>query len=615
VTTEAGDAVDGRDAVPVPVLHALMTRVHLSSNFQETLDAVTQGVVEFTGFGVAAISVVRGDRLAEMVSVAGPEEATKVLLGTTVPVWDIAPPDQPFEQWGLFRFISHADFRGWDGPILLPRISAEEGPDTWHPYDALLAPLHDARGELIGFLHVDEPPGGVRPGPGLLQRLDILAVQAGIAVRAQHDRDRLQEQVRLARLGHLLTLAAAGARDLTSLAGEVVDLVRDEVRVDRVALRLVDSEAGLPLGLWTTDGAGAIPLPELVRQVAEQIARDAWERREVVAISLDKPDPTLAPDVDVKKLANALISWGISTVLLAPIGADQAFLGYLVLMRRGQGASWTSAETKAVYESSRDLGTVALNRALLARSRAYVAHLREVDEQKRVMFATVSHEFKGPIAAIAGNAELLEDELAGATGLADGGRATASVEAIARNARRLDDLVADLMVLQETGDPDRSRSRAPVDLWSAVREAVDVWRVPAGNKQVRLVVEPAGETVHVVGERADLLRVVVNLVSNAVKYSPAGGTVTLRVQADGDLVRFVCADEGIGIVDDEVETVFDEFVRGTQAAARAQPGTGLGLSIVRRLTEELGGTVTVSSALGAGSTFTVTLPRALTPPG
>lgn len=608
MTTGAGDVLDGRDAVPVPVLHALMTRVHSSGNFQETLDAVTRGVVEFTGFGIAAVSVVRGDRLAEMVSVAGSDEAAKLLLGTTVPMWDLLPDGQPHQQWGRFRFVSHEDFRGWDGPMVLPRMTPAEGPDAWHPYDALLAPLHDARGELIGFLHVDEPPGGVRPGPTLLQRLDILAVQAGIAVRAQHERDRLQEQVRLARLGHLLTLVAARATDLTALADDVVDLVRDEVRVDRVALRFVESEAGLPAGLWTSDGTAAIPLPEVLREVAEQIARSAWERREVVAISLDKPDPVLAPDHDVRKLANALIAWGISTVLLAPIGADQVFLGYLVLMRRGDGATWTTAETRAVYESSRDLGTVALNRALLVRSREYVAHLREVDEQKRVMFATVSHEFKGPIAAIAGNAELLEDELAEVE-LDDGGRATASVEAIARNARRLDDLVADLMVLQEADDPDRSQTRAPVDLWAAVREAVDVWRVPAGKKQVRLVARPAEETVRVVGERADLLRIVINLVSNAVKYSRPGGTVTLSVEPAGDLVHFRCADEGIGIDDAERETVFEEFVRGTDPAARSQPGTGLGLSIVRRLTEELGGSISVESVLGAGSTFTVTLPR------
>jgi signal transduction histidine kinase len=85
--------------------------------------------------------------------------------------------------------------------------------------------------------------------------------------------------------------------------------------------------------------------------------------------------------------------------------------------------------------------------------------------------------------------------------------------------------------------------------------------------------------------------------------------VTLSVEPAGDLVRFRCADEGIGIDDAERETVFEEFVRGTDPAARSQPGTGLGLSIVRRLTEELGGSISVESVLGAGSTFTVTLPR------
>lgn len=604
MTTDAGERSGSVGSVPVPLLHALMTRVHLSGNFQETLDAVTQGVVDITGCGIAAISVVRHDRLAEMVSVAGPAQAREVLLGSTVPVWDILPESQPHQEWGLFRFISHDHFRGWDGPVVVPPVAPQEHPDAWHPYDALLAPLRDARGELIGFLHVDDPPGGRRPDATMRQQLDILAVQAGLAVRAQHERERLEERVRLARLGHLLTLVAARSADLGVLAGEVVELVRREVRVDRVALRLVDSETGLPTGLWTTDGAAAPPLPELLRRTAEHIAREAWERREVVAISLDKPDPALAPGVDVRHLANVLVAWGISTILLAPIGADRVFLGYLVLMRRGDGATWSAAEMKAVSESSRDLGTVALNRALLARSREYVAHLREVEEQKRVMFATVSHEFKGPIAAIAGNAELLE-ETVGTTGAAG-----ASVEAISRNARRLDDLVADLMVLQEVDDPDRPRAAAPVDLWAAVREAVDVWRVQADHKHVKLLAEPPFDPVLVAGQRSDVVRIVVNLVSNAVKYSLPGGTVTLRAWPDGDRVRFVCADEGIGIDPADRQHIFDEFVRGVAPEARTQPGTGLGLSIVRRLTSELGGTVEVESEPGEGSTFTVSLPGA-----
>lgn len=610
MTADAGGAPVGGDQVPVSTLHALMTRVHLSGNFQDTLDAVTQGVLGVAGFGVAAISVVRKDGLVEVLSAAGPEEATQALLGSTVPVRDLLPPDQPYEQWGLFRFVSHADFRDWDGPSVLPRPAADPGPGAWHPYDALIAPLHDAAGELIGFLHVDEPPGGTRPDEAVLLRLDILAVQAGLAVRGHHERERLEGQMRLARLGHRLTLAAARASDLSTLATEVVELVRDEVQVDRVALRLVESEVGLPAGLWTSDGTGAPPAPDMLRRVAEHIAREALERREVVAIALEKPDPALMPGVDLGALAGELIDWGLSTLLVAPIGTDQLFLGYLVLMRGGDADSWTGAECTAVYEGSRDFGTVALNRALLARSREYVAHLREIDEQKRVMFATVAHEFKGPIAAIAGNAEMLQDELSDAVESAD---AQASVQAIARNARRLDDLVADLMVLQEAGDPDRPGDAGPVELWGAVREAVDVWRVPAAHKDVRIVLAPPAQPLHVHGRRSDLLRIVVNLVSNAVKYTDPGGTVTLRVEAVGGEARFLCEDEGIGIARAETERIFDEFVRGTDAAARSQPGTGLGLSIVRRLTEALGGRVDVDSTPGRGSTFILTLPKAEVP--
>src|SRR5689334_3455605 len=93
VVSDAGEKSAGEDLVPVSVLHALMTRVHLSSNLQETLDAVTQGVLDVSGFGIAAISVVRHDRLVETVSVAGSAEARAELLGSTVPLWDLERSD------------------------------------------------------------------------------------------------------------------------------------------------------------------------------------------------------------------------------------------------------------------------------------------------------------------------------------------------------------------------------------------------------------------------------------------------------------------------------------------------------------------------------------------
>ena len=112
----------------------------------------------------------------------------------------------------------------------------------------------------------------------------------------------------------------------------------------------------------------------------------------------------------------------------------------------------------------------------------------------------------------------------------------------------------------------------------------------------------------VVGERDELDRMVLNLISNAIKYTPDGGMVTVSCSIEGEHAVLVCQDDGIGISSDDQARLFDEFFRSGDPAARARPGTGLGLSIVRRVVQRHHGTVTVTSERGSGSTFTVRLP-------
>jgi signal transduction histidine kinase len=113
----------------------------------------------------------------------------------------------------------------------------------------------------------------------------------------------------------------------------------------------------------------------------------------------------------------------------------------------------------------------------------------------------------------------------------------------------------------------------------------------------------------VIGERSELDKMVHNLVSNAVKYTPTGGAVTVACSVEGGDAVLVFQDEGIGIAADDRARLFDEFFRSSDPAAQARPGTGLGLAIVRRVVEHHHGTVDVESELGAGSTFTVRIPR------
>jgi signal transduction histidine kinase len=150
--------------------------------------------------------------------------------------------------------------------------------------------------------------------------------------------------------------------------------------------------------------------------------------------------------------------------------------------------------------------------------------------------------------------------------------------------------------------------RVPVDLGQLVADSVDLSAMAADREGVQLTLVPGTSAVVVPGDPDQLDRVIVNLVNNAVKYTPRGGTVTVSLEASDDWAVFTCADTGLGISEEDQTRLFSEFFRSTNAQARAKPGTGLGLAIVKRTVERHGGRVEVESELGVGTTFRVYLP-------
>ena len=139
---------------------------------------------------------------------------------------------------------------------------------------------------------------------------------------------------------------------------------------------------------------------------------------------------------------------------------------------------------------------------------------------------------------------------------------------------------------------------------------LDLSSVAAERKGLTVVVEAPDLPVLASGDADELDRVFANLVSNAVKYTPAGRQITVNLAQDDSVVTMTCTDQGIGISDDDQVRLFQEFFRSTNPQAVAEPGTGLGLTIVKRILERHDGQIEVSSELGRGSTFTVTLPAA-----
>jgi two-component system phosphate regulon sensor histidine kinase PhoR len=231
-----------------------------------------------------------------------------------------------------------------------------------------------------------------------------------------------------------------------------------------------------------------------------------------------------------------------------------------------------------------------------------ITQRRRLEVLRRDFVANASHELKTPVAALRVLAETL------LTALPDDPEAGRGFAVrIGREAERLDALVRDLLDLSrlERGALDVE----PVDLVGLTKEVVGSYADRAEERRIKLRTE-LQPNVAMRGDRAQLGLLLSNLVDNAVRYTSSRGTV--RVRLDGSESRAVLqvTDTGRGIPAGELSRIFERFYRVDKARARQTGGTGLGLAIVRHVAESHGGTVTVDSELGRGTTFTVTLPIA-----
>ena len=243
--------------------------------------------------------------------------------------------------------------------------------------------------------------------------------------------------------------------------------------------------------------------------------------------------------------------------------------------------------------------------ARLEEQKRHVAELAEADRLKDQFLATVSHELRTPMNAILGWADMLR-----LNALPESRRERAC-EAIFNNATRQARLIDELLDMARLMAGKLQLQRTDVFPKDLVNAALEIVQIGADAKRIRIDVDADPSLGPIRGDGPRLQQVLWNVLANAVKFTPEGGTVCLRARRSGNYVEFVVTDSGIGIPRDFLPAVFEPFRQADGSSTREHDGLGLGLAIVKQLVHAHDGTIEVASdGEGCGSTFTVRLPHA-----
>ncbi len=229
-----------------------------------------------------------------------------------------------------------------------------------------------------------------------------------------------------------------------------------------------------------------------------------------------------------------------------------------------------------------------------------ITELKKLEQMRQDFVANVSHELRTPITSIKGFSETLLDG-----DLKDQQTLRAFLTIILNESDRLQMLIQELLELSKIEKQEFSLSIAKLDLNALVQETGQMFKRKAEKKDLAFTVEASGRPIYIDADPSRLKQVLINLISNAFNYTPAGGQVWVTVQEDDHYASIYVRDTGIGIEKKEISRIFERFYRVDRARSRNSGGTGLGLAIVKHLVEAHKGILEVESTPGEGTTFCV----------
>lgn len=447
-----------------------------------------------------------------------------------------------------------------------PRFSEHESVVFYALRSIMCAPLL-SRGRAIGAIYVDNRAQTSHFRADDLEMLNALAVQSAIAIENAWLYTRTDHAL-ARRVGELETLARFN-RELNAQL--------DLPQAMQITHRWVSKEAG----------------SEDVRVI---LAEDGNLEGDVILypedIAINKRAVVIQALSDTAQARSALNTDGL-TELALPILHGGKLLGVVWVMRQ-QPFEQTEIDFL--------LHLVGRAAAALQNSRLHQS-VKKLSEAKSKFISVVTHELRIPMTSIKGYSDLLRQGVVGPVNEMQ----VNFLDVIRNNVERMSVLVSDLSDISKM-EADRIRvALNPVPLKVYLEEVLRDWRPRLAEKEQILEINVSGDLPQVFVDYNRLMQVLSNLISNAWKYTPSNGRVTINAETQGDFVRLEVVDTGIGIAPQDQSRVFSQFFRAEDQAVRSEPGWGLGLAVTKLLVELMGGAIGFTSVVGEGSVFWIKL--------
>jgi PAS domain S-box-containing protein len=459
----------------------------------------------------------------------------------------------------------------------------------------LAAPLRN-KGQIIGALSIADRAGRCfsKTEADILQ---AFADQAVLAIENARLYEEARRRQREAEVVAEVTQRMNASLDLATTLGPLVEGARElcEGHIGRIVVR--DPATGK---MELRHQVGARWAGYRDRMVVEPGAGSGG-----IVLTTNKPfrtenyaeDPRISPDYLEASRADGTVAQ-----LVVPIPGEAGIEGLLYVDRK-ERRPFSDGDEAILMRLADHAATAIRNSQLFAAEQRARADADAANQAKDQFLAILSHELRTPLSAILGWARLLT------AGRLDAAQQRQAAIIIERNAHLQSELVSDLLDVSRIVAGKMEIDRTPVDLLLVVRAAVEAAGADFDAKQVRLVTELDAAAGEILGEPRRLQQIVANLLSNAAKFTPAGGVVTVRLVRHETSARLSVEDTGEGIDPAVLPRIFAPFEQGDASTTRKHQGLGLGLAIVRQLVELHGGAIRgESEGRGKGARFTVDLP-------